>query len=221
MKIHTDTLWSLVTELFTDHEQKRLRDLLKPKIPDPAAVIAFDEGLGGPSITRLNCNNTGRYAVDDRDIFRPLQYCAMNFRIEQSPDWENDSEWHARDLVEMSSLHIESLIKNIGQIFHLPLGTALRNAIVKTKIDPITWRQIEAFTHIYNDAKHSFAQPKDTHMFSFGDALLAYFVCRKLGAKLYPLASLATDMRIFEKECDDDEKARQPRRRHFHSGEGD
>ena len=203
MKKHTETLWGVVAELFTEDEQKHLKVLVTPKIPDAKAVIEYDDILSGPSITRLNCNNTGRYVIDDRDVFRPLQYCAMNFRLEQKPDWKNDPEWHARDLIEMSSLHIESLIKNIGNIFHLPLGSALRNVVVKSKVDSQTWKQIEAFTHIYNDAKHNFSQSKDTHMFSVEDALLAYFVCRKLGMKLYPLANLATDLQIFEKKCEE------------------
>ena len=208
MERHTEILWQLVDELFAEDEKNRLRSLLVSNIPDAEAVIAYDDSLSGPSITRLNCNNTGRYAIDDRDIFRPLQYCAMNFRLEQRPDWKNDPEWHTRDLIEMSSDHIESLIKNIGGVFHLPLGAALRNAIVKKKVNSTTWTQIEMFTHIYNDAKHNFSQPKDTHLFSVEDALLSYFVCRKLGMKLYSIANLATDVRIFEKECDDAEKAR-------------
>jgi hypothetical protein len=211
MEKHTETLWRLVTELFTDDEQTRLKVLVTSKIPNAEVVIAYDEHLGGPSITRLNCNNTGRYAVEDRDIFRPLQYCAMNFRRENEPDWKNDLEWHTRDLIEMSSLHIEELIKNIGSVFHLPLGAALRNAIVKSKVEPATWKQVKEFVHIYNDAKHNFSHPKDTHMFSVEDALLSYFVCRKLGAKLYPLANLATDIQIFEKECDKVEKTQMPK----------
>ena len=78
MKKHTETLHRLVGELFTEEEQNRLRELLVNKIPNPKAVIAFDESLGGPSITRLNCNNTGRYAIQDRDIFRPLHNTAMD-----------------------------------------------------------------------------------------------------------------------------------------------
>jgi len=208
MEKHTETLRRLVAELFTADEQNRLKTLVAPKIPSAEAVIVYDESLGGPSITRLNCNNTGRYAGEDRDIFRPLQYCAMDFLKDQGADWKDDAEWLARDLVEMSSLHIESLIKNIGSVFHLPLGAALRNAIVKNKVDSTTWKQIDTFTHIYNDAKHNFSHAKDTHMFSVEDALLSYFVCRKLGAKLYPLANLATDIKIFDKECDEIEKAR-------------
>lgn len=206
MQKYTTILRQLITELFSEDEQIRLQDLLSKEIPDAEDVISYDNSIEGPSIRRLNCGRTGRYAIDDRDIFRPLQYCAMNFRIENKPDWRNDPEWHARDLVEMSSLHIESLVKNIGSVFHLPLGAALRNALVKSKVDTITWMQIEKFTQIYNDAKHNFSHDKDTHMFSVEDALMAYFVCRKLGTKLYPLARLSTDLRIFEKECDESGK---------------
>jgi hypothetical protein len=92
MKKHTETLLRLVDELFADDEKNHLKELVTPKIPNATAVIEFDETLNGPSINRLNCNNTGRYAIDDRDIFRPLQYCAMNFRLEQKPDWKNDPE---------------------------------------------------------------------------------------------------------------------------------
>lgn len=206
MEEHTKILRLLVSELFTEEEQSHLQALFERPVPDAKAVLAFDDRLDGPSIRRLGCNSTGRYAVEDRDIFRPLQYCAMNFRIENNPDWINDPEWHARDLVEMSSLHIESLIKNIGKLFRFPLGKALRHVVVKKKVDEKTWKQIDQFTHIYNDAKHNFSHAKDTHMFSVEDALLSYFVCRKLGAKLYPLANLVTDMKLFDQECDEVEK---------------
>jgi hypothetical protein len=126
-------------------------------------------------------------------------------------NWEDDAEWLARDLVEMASAHIEALIKNIGNVIHLPLGKALRNATVKRKIDSKTWKHIDTFTHIYNDAKHNFSHHKDTHLFSVEDALLSYFVCRKLGMRLYPLANLVTDVKIFEKECDEAEKSQMPR----------
>jgi len=205
MKEHTETLWRLTTELFIDDKQKRIRSLIENGSLDIEAVIALDETIEGPSVSRMNCNNEGRYEIADRDVFRPLQYCGMNFMRTQRLDWEDDAAWHTRDLVEMSSLHIESLVKRIGNVFNLPLGAALRNAIVKNKVDPVTWKQIDTYTRVYNDAKHNFSHEKDTHMFSVEDALLAYFVCRKLGAKLYPLANLVTDIKIFEKECDETE----------------
>jgi hypothetical protein len=48
-------------------------------------------------------------------------------------------------------------------------------------------------------------------MFSVEDALLSYFVCRKLGMKLYPLAKLATDIKIFESNCAEAKKAQTPK----------
>src|SRR5512144_855749 len=135
MERHAETLRRLVSELFTEEEQIRLGELLTRKIPDANSIIGYDESLDGPSITRLNCHNTGRYAVEDRDIFRPLQYCARDFLKDKGADWEDDAEWLARDLVEMSSLHIESLIKNIGGVFRFPLGRALQEAVVKRKVN--------------------------------------------------------------------------------------
>ncbi len=208
MKHHAEVLRQLVSELFTDEEIGHLQILVSVPVPDAKAILDFDDTIIGPSTRRLNCLNTGRYAVEDRDIFRPLQYCAMDFLKDKGADWEDDAEWLARDLVEMSSLHIESLIKNIGNVLHLPLGAALRNIIVRQKVDAITWNQIDRVTKIYNDAKHNFSHVKDTHMFSVEDAVLSYFVCRRLGLKLYPLADLATHMAIFESECSETEKDR-------------
>ncbi len=210
MKNHTETLLRLVKELFAPEEAKQLRLLTETMPLNLDQLTAFDEKLVGPSISRINCERSGRYEIPDRDIFRPLQYCGMYFKAMVSKENIDDPLWLTRDIVEMSSLHIEGLIKNIGNVFHLPLGAALRNAIVKKKVDPTTWNQIDGFTHIYNDAKHNFSHAKDTHMFSLEDAIMSYFVCRNLGVKLYPLARLATDIRIFDKECEKSEKSRMP-----------
>jgi hypothetical protein len=73
--------------------------------------------------------------------------------------------------------------------------------VIRSKLDPLTWRRIKRFTTPYNAAKHDFDQPKDTHLFSIADALIAYIVARKLGIALYPLASLTTDLTIFDQAC--------------------
>jgi hypothetical protein len=199
---HTETLWQLVIELFTPEEAKQIRLLTKKEPLDLGLLTTFDEMLGGPSVSHMNCRREGRYEISDRDVFRPLQYCGMYFKAMVSKENIDDPLWLTRDIVEMSSLHIEGLIKNIGSIARFPLGRALRNALVKQRVDPETWKQLDTFTHVYNDAKHNFSHEKDTHMFSVEDAVLSYFVCRKLGIKLYPLANLATDIKIFEKKCD-------------------
>jgi len=210
MSNHTETLWQLVTELFATQEVEQIRLLTKTKPLDLIFLTTFDDSLGGPSVSHMNCGQEGRYEIPDRDIFRPLQYCGMYFKAMVSKDNIDDPLWLTRDIVEMSSLHIEGLIKNIGGLARLPLGMALHKAIVKQRVDAETWKHIDTFTHIYNDAKHNFSHEKDTHMFSVEDAALAYFVCRKLGTKLYPLARLATDIRIFDDNCEKAEKSRMP-----------
>ena len=188
--------------IFPPDEVRQIRLLAETKFLRLDYLVAFDDMLGGPSISHMNCRQEGRYEVSDRDIFRPLQYCGMYFKAMGSKENIANPLWLTRDIVQMSSLHIEGLIKNIGNIFHFPLGAALRNTVVKQKVDTVTWNQIDTFTHVYNDAKHNFSHEKDTHMFSVEDAVLAYFVCRKLGKKLYPLAKLVTDIKVFDKPCE-------------------
>jgi len=210
MKKHTEILWRLTKELFSAEETRQIQLLIEAEPLDLNLLIMFDEILGGPSASRLNCGREGRYEISDRDIFRPLHYCGMYFKAMISKEKVDDPLWLTRDIVEMSSLHIEGLIKSIGSIAQLPLGAALRNAIVRQRVDPGTWKQLDTFTHVYNDAKHDFSHQKDTHMFTVEDALLSYFVCRKLSVKLYPLAKLSTDTRIFDTECEKVEKAQMP-----------
>jgi len=201
MKDPNTALWQLVGGLFNVNEQGQLRGLVADDIPDSEAVLAYDDSLGGPSVRRLTHDHTDRYAVEDRAIFRSLQYCAMDLTRVNGADWENDAKWFARDLMEKSSKHIEALLKNIGDVSHLPLGAAIRNAVAKSKVDSTTWKQIDAFLQVCNDAKRHFSRNMDTPLFSVEDALLAYFICRKLGIKLYPLAHLATDIKILESEA--------------------
>lgn len=208
MKKHTETLRKLIKELFVTEKAKQIQSLSKTEPLNLSLLTAFDDTLDGPSVSRINCEREGRYEIPDRDIFRPLQYCGMYFKAMISKNNIDDPLWLTRDIVEMSSLHIEGLIKNIGSLAKLPLGMALHKAIVKQRVDFETWKQIDIFTKVYNDAKHNFSHEKDTHMFSVEDAVLTYFICRKLGTKLYPLAKLETDIQIFQKECDEIEIAR-------------
>jgi hypothetical protein len=102
----------------------------------------------------------------------------------------------------MSSLHIEVLVKAIGETPWLPLGAALRRSLLKRKInDDNLWRQLDAVRQVNNDAKHALNSESDAHLFSPEDALLAYFVCRKLALRLYPVAKLVTDLGAFEVPC--------------------
>jgi hypothetical protein len=193
-------LWHLAEDLLTPAELSQLRSLVRTDPIDYGQLVKFDRMLSGPSISQLSCNGSGRYATSDRDVFRPLQYCSIHFHLGSQ---HGDLEWRSRLIIHMSSLHVESLVKRIGTVSHLPwpLGRAMRESVVRNKIDRHTWNCISKFTAVYNQAKHNVSQPKDTHLFSIEDAVLAYVISRKLGMYLYPVAMLGTDLAIFEQDC--------------------
>jgi hypothetical protein len=200
MYAHPDELSQLAEELFDEVELVRMRQAAQTQPLDVAQVLAFDASLGGPSMIAIEKCGHGRYTMADREIFRPLQYCSMHFEGIYVGD---RPEWQARNIVMYSSLHIEGLVKRIGDFLSLPLGMALRRPIAKSRIDPVVWEKLDRYTRVYNASKHDFTQEKDTHLFSLKDAVLAYFVCRRLGCKLYPIAALSTDLALLEREAVD------------------
>jgi hypothetical protein len=153
-------------------------------------LLELDEAFGGACMSKVTQKGTGQYDLDDRDVFRPLQYCATYF---YHKDDMTKVEWFARHIVQMSGLHIETLLNRVGECMGCTLGHALNNKQVKRRIGPAAWELTDKFRPIYNAAKHDVTQDKDTHMFSVEDAVLAYFVSRKLGEAFYPLAQLQTD----------------------------
>ncbi len=97
----------------------------------------------------------------------------------------------------MSCLHLEGLVKRISRRSRLPLGRALQTGRAKAAIDAPTWEFIRRLTPIGNRSKHEFSQDIDTHMFDWEDAVLVYFIARRLARGLYPLAQLKTDVSVF------------------------
>ena len=206
-KIYSHILQSLLAELFTPDEITTIRQLAPADRIDPAAFTSFDYWLGGPSVLTISdpgftggtlnfpSQGVGRYQVADREVFRPLQYCAAHLMMV-----DERAVWLARAVVSDSSAHIEGLVKRIGRLRFLPLGSMLRKRAVAAVLDPTTLNLALRYTPIFNAAKHDFSQDKDTHMFSLQDALTAYFVCRRLAFRLYPLASLATNLHVFDVE---------------------
>jgi hypothetical protein len=201
---HTNALSQLGREVFTAEEWREL-DRLSAMIPlDRNALIDFDDALWGPSLSRIADNRPNapgtlgipghgitRCDVEDRAIFKPLHYCAADLISEEI----DELEWRAREVVEMSGLHIEGLLKRIGRVPYLPFGDALLR-LIKPQIAHATWQQLLRFKEIHKNAKHSFDHPLGTHLFSVRDAVLSYFVARRLSQTLYPLANLKTDWRF-------------------------
>lgn len=198
MLIHTRILWAVAQDVYSAQEFIELQRAILAVEPYPEPVAKFDLSMGGPSLTRLSCAGHGRYHIDDREIFRPLQYCHRHFEHGYQT---GDFKWETRRIVQDSSLHIEALVKRVTATPHLPLGQALRSQGVKQVLGVSLWSQLDRFTRVYNDAKHDMSHPKDTHMFSLEDALLAYFISRKCGLELYQRIRLSTNLVVFSQPC--------------------
>lgn len=155
------------------------------------ALVRLDASLGGVGFSNVSDGRTGRYDGRDRDVFRPLQYCEAYFsRMAAAAD----AEWFTRDVVQMSGLYLESLVKRVSGVAALPLGQALHHALARARIDPVTWAHIRRFSAVYNASKHDVGHPKDAHLFDREDAVTAYVVARVLGERIAHLAALKTDI---------------------------
>jgi hypothetical protein len=203
---HSAVLSALATELFSKDEWRRLAPIASLDQLDVEALRRFDDSLPGPSLSRIadkrrkapGTLGIPRYGVTrcdvaDRDIFKPIHYCMVDF---VSGEIE-DIEWRTRDIVEHSGAHLEGLLKRIGHITFLPFGDALLRRL-KPEIDELSWDQLRRFKTLNNDAKHRYDHALGTHLFSVQESVLAYFVARRLGWRLYPLAKLTTNWRFDE-----------------------
>jgi len=169
---HSKELLQLAGELYPPVILAEIRFLRISSPDDLKRLIDFDGRFGGPSLESINKDGSGNYEIADRDVFRPLQYCEMHFRVGLQ---DSSLEWQARDIVEMSCLHIETLLKRISGISWLPLGALLQKPMVRRKLDEGTYRKAVDFSRVFNQAKHHMSHEKDTHLFSVSDAMLAYF----------------------------------------------
>ncbi len=79
MGAYAGRLSNLAGELLSVQEQEKLLRLAASPALTYATLALFDDDLGGPSFGRLHVHNACVADVVDRDVFRPLQYCAMYF----------------------------------------------------------------------------------------------------------------------------------------------
>lgn len=189
MDSHSDALRSLASELMDASILASLNQVVANRPLDFDALVTLDSSLGWACVTTVSVGGTGTYHLDDRDVFRPLQYAAQYMRMMAK---NSRAEWLTRQTVHMASLHLEHLVQRIGLTRRLPLGRAIREKLFLERVDETTWEQLDRFREIYNAAKHDMSHAKDTHMFSESDAVVAYFVCRSMGNRLAPMARLKT-----------------------------
>lgn len=159
--------------------------------PNFAIFLDFDKSLGGIGLFNVNKGRSGRYHVEDRDILRPLQYIYMYLENKQ------DLLWYTRNIVQMSGLHMESIIKRFTGRNREPLGKSLYNKKIIEAFEPILRSELDLIAKMFNASKHDVDQYKDQHLFSLNDAFLCYFITRKLAIQLYPHIKLYTSPEVW------------------------
>lgn len=164
-------------------------------------------GIGIHNVNRMMSSRhhqepgvTGTYDLEDRDIFRPIQYCAALLLT-----WFVAVD--TRYLVDNSCAHIEEMLKRIlkglssakhvevslgvaiGRLESLPvLGDAVASELLDVSriINKIYRSAKHQFNHAPEGELHSGASPLDleSHLFGYDEAATIYFACRIQGMRL-------------------------------------
>ncbi len=172
--------------------------LLQEQQNDEAAarLAELDAEIGGFGIHTLQERqraNERPYAIEDRPVYRPIQYVWMF--LERSSDFE----WHARHTAEMACAHIEGLIKRLAEKRNLlerlrssPLGSLLHQRAVRKTIPEDLWQDLNWLNSaVYVHVKHNYSlrymmdpdeveEERKGHLFSTEEAIAIYIIARYL-----------------------------------------
>ncbi|PWW06104.1 hypothetical protein DFQ01_1033 [Paenibacillus cellulosilyticus] len=184
---------AIASRLLASEEIRNIQLLCKNRDNLFLEIIKIDMKLGGVGIHNINKGNTGRYEIKDRDIFRPIQYIYAYLKMQPG-----DFDWVTREIIHMSGLHLESLVKRLFNIDRFPLGQALALPLAKLKLERQLYLNLKGIIKPYNSAKHHLDHKKDTHLFSVECALLYYLSVRKISLKLMPIVHLYTSAEIWD-----------------------
>ncbi|MFQ5910951.1 MAG: hypothetical protein ACE5IJ_09575 [Thermoplasmata archaeon] len=163
-------------------------------------------GIGIHNVNRLERGKdddpiiTGTYHIEDRPIFRPIQYCAQLLLT-----------WFVivdtRYLVDNSCGYVEDILKRIledrgdKQRIEIPMGAVinylgtmqqLKNAHgseileVSRIINKLYRKAKHEFDYDHDEITHSQSSPLDlaSHLFTYEEAVAIYFGCRLHGMRL-------------------------------------
>lgn len=154
-------------------------------------TLLVDEESKNPAII-------GTYQSEDRDVFRPIQYCAVLLL----------SQFVALDtryLVDNGCGHVESALKRIlasltgKSVIERSMGVVLRDLTKRTELedDAEMLEVSRSINTVYRRAKHEFATSPSTeavpissssdlgnHLFTYEEAVITYFGCRIHGLEL-------------------------------------
>lgn len=148
-------------------------------------------GLGQHNVNKQAADGhwTGVYRVEDRPIFRGIQYVGMHLDT-------NNPEWYTRMIVTESCYHIEnSLKRKTGIRGNLSVGMILDRIHSSSLLDKDLYDALRLLNRtVYRGAKHTIEDiDMDSHMFSIADAITVYLACRILGARLLKDLCITTE----------------------------
>jgi hypothetical protein len=211
--VHHNGISTCVNKLFEKEIIEKIESLFALLYNDKEEEIRksindIDNRIGGnnlldllnhPVLERSDNGNkrvgyTGLYKIEDREIFRPIQYSLICFEVD-------NSHLH-RYSVHMSCVHVEAVYKRLLQQHgfsscNLPLGQLI-NKFSRCKIETVNDEIIsllQDITSIYNIAKHDCSNDtipferrgkSDPMMFTLAETVFMFFICRKVALLLDP-----------------------------------
>jgi hypothetical protein len=179
----------LLKEVVPTIKLKDVRTIIdkhKYDIRDSVELAAeLDKSIGGIGIHNVNVRTkdghlTGRYDIEDRPTYRPIQYVYADLCFP-------DLEWRTRSIVFESCSHLEACLDRYckEQVFG-PFGNLLNSRFGKT-LPLKLWNQLDFIRrYLYNPAKH-YIPKQEEHLFSVAEAIAVYYICRKLGLEILGL----------------------------------
>lgn len=149
----------------------------------------FDSTIGGFGLHSLGSEEI----TFERELHRPIQYIEMVLK-------SNAPDNFTRHLTEMACAHVEAILKKSTRLSFLeriqetyrsvPMGKLLTKA--KHLIPPPLYEDLDWLNKIYTFTKHEYGEdafPDDapeetTHLFTLSEAIMVYFIARKLVVSL-------------------------------------
>jgi hypothetical protein len=156
-------------------------------------LLELDRSIPGLGQHNINVEDsdgqlTGVYCIEDRPIFRGIQYVGSDLQFEPI-------EWQTRSVVENSGFHVEHSLKRRTGYQRLSMGTILKRVGPNGPIPADLHHALKLLTEkVYNEARHVIDDTdKNAHMFSLEDAIAVYLTCRVFGARLLQGLCITTE----------------------------
>lgn len=136
-----------------------------------------------------------------RTLYRPLQYARSEIEI-------CDVRMHARYVVQMCGMHLESVCRlylqnrkafGLLRFGNTTLGKAVQQMQSMQEIDSVIIDGLFAYVSVYNRSKHEINQDDSRErLFNAYDAVVGYYSARVLGLTILRLLNIAESLGHYE-----------------------